>query len=134
MHGLLINKSYAMETQNQGASPSSNAPSGNKSPEQKSDNSTLMAVLSYIGPLVIIPYVTAKDNPFVKFHIKQGVVLFVIEVLLWVAGSIFIPLIMFIWIAQLGVLALAIMGIINAVQKKEKEIPLVGSFSKHINI
>ena len=34
-----------------------------------------MAVLSYIGPLVIVSYIVANNDPFVKFHIKQGLVL-----------------------------------------------------------
>ena len=33
------------------------------------ENDTIMGVLSYLGPLVIIPYMAALDNPFVKLRI-----------------------------------------------------------------
>ena len=33
----------------------------------------------------------AKENPFVKFHIKQGLVLVVIELIIWLLRSMFWP-------------------------------------------
>jgi hypothetical protein len=45
-----------------------------------SQDNKLMGILAYIGPLIIVSYLVAKDDPFVKFHIKQGLVLFVIEI------------------------------------------------------
>lgn len=97
------------------------------------ENKTLMGVLAYLGPLVIVSYLTAKDNPFVKFHIKQGLVLLVIEVIMWVVGSMFWPLWMLINLINLAVLILSIIGIMNVVQNKEKELPLVGQFSRHFS-
>lgn len=97
------------------------------------DNSVVMAALAYIGPLVIVSYIVAKDNPFVKFHIKQGLVLLVIEVALWFLGGMLWAFIPFMGLINLVVLVFAIMGIINAVNKKEQELPLVGSFAKHFN-
>ncbi len=90
-----------------------------------------MAVLSYIGPLVIISYLTAKDDPFVKFHIKQGLILFIIEILLWIISPFFWPIWILIRLVNLGILILAVIGIINASQGKEKELPVVGGLSKH---
>ncbi len=95
-----------------------------------------MAILAYLGPLVIIPFLTAKEQPFVKFHIKQGLVLFGIEIIVWIIGGMFMfgllwPLIQ---LVNLGVIILTILGIINVVQKKEAELPLVGGFAKSINI
>ncbi len=96
---------------------------------------TLMAVLAYIGPLVIVSYLTAKDDPFVKFHIKQGLVLFVIEVATWfLIGSMMYQLWMLVNIINLGTLVLSVLGIVNAVQGHEKELPLVGQFSKYFSI
>ena len=100
----------------------------------KNENQTLMGVLAYLGPLVIIPFLSAKDDSFVKFHIKQGLVLLVIEIALWLAMSIFWPLRPIFGILQLGVLVLIIIGIINVVQKKEKNLPIVGSFVNKVNI
>ena len=94
-----------------------------------------MAVLAYIGPLVIISYLTAKDDMFVKFHIKQGLVLFVAEIVLWFVGmTMFYSLWMILNLINLGLLVFSILGIINAVQGQEKELPLVGQFSKYFPI
>ncbi len=118
---------------------SSGAASGAAAPAQGEEKgvqkNTLMAVLAYIGPLVIVSYVTAKDDPFVKFHIKQGLVLFVIEVATWfLIGSMMYQLWMLVNIINLGTLVLSIIGIVNAVQGQEKDLPLVGQFSKHFPI
>ncbi len=98
-----------------------------------SDNGKLMGALAYVGPLVAVSYIVGKDNPFVKFHIKQGLVLLVIEVALWFLGGVLWFLWPIIGIVTLGLLILAIMGIMNAVNKKEQALPLVGSLSKYFN-
>ncbi|OGM97342.1 MAG: hypothetical protein A2735_03160 [Candidatus Yanofskybacteria bacterium RIFCSPHIGHO2_01_FULL_41_21] len=97
------------------------------------DNNTVMGILSYLGILVIIPFLMAKNVPFVKFHIKQGVVLAVIEIVLWVVSGMLWQLFAIVGILELALLILSIIGIINVVQKKEKELPVVGQFSKYVN-
>ena len=93
----------------------------------------LMAVLSYVGILVVIPIILAKDDPFVKFHIKQGLVLLGIEIITWVVVGMFIwQLWMLVHLVNLAVLVLAIVGIVNAVQGKQKELPIVGSLAHSI--
>ena len=99
---------------------------------------TLMAVLSYLGPLVIVSYLVEHKNPFVKYHIKQGLVLFIIEVALWILSTYFWVLFYQFWmiwqIVNFAIVVLAILGIINAMQGKEKELPLVGQFGKSFRI
>ncbi|MBX9765103.1 hypothetical protein K2X83_00485 [Patescibacteria group bacterium] len=102
-----------------------------KAPE--ADNSKLMAALAYIGPLVIVSYIVAKDNPFVKFHIKQGLVLLVIEVALWFLGGMLWAFLPLLGIVNLALFVLAVIGIMNAVNKKEQELPLIGTLAKHFN-
>ncbi len=103
--------------------------------EHKSpDHNMFMAILAYIGPLVIISYLVSKDDHFVKFHIKQGLALFVIEVIAWLIMSIF-PMIWILWkIVHFGTVILSIVGIIYAIQGKEKELPLVGNWAKSFKI
>lgn len=98
------------------------------------DNTLLMGVLSYLGPLVIVSYLTSKDNPFVKFHIGQGLVLFVAEAILWVASRMFWPFMMFISLLHLALFILSIIGIANVVNKKKTPLPIVGSLAKHFSI
>lgn len=59
------------------------------------DERRLMAALSYVGVLVFIPLLTAKNDPFILLHAKQGLVLvigYVVAILAvnWIetAGSI----------------------------------------------
>ncbi len=92
---------------------------------------TVMAILAYIGPLVIISFLVAKDNPFVKFHIKQGLVLLVIEVAIWLLSMVFWPIWFLLNLVNLATLILAIFGIINAAKGKEKALPLVGDYAKY---
>jgi uncharacterized membrane protein len=90
---------------------------------------TLMAVLSYIGILVIVPLLTAKDDPFVKFHIKQGLVLLICFV---IGGFVFwVPFVG--WILWLGCFIMMILGITNASSGKEQELPLIGSFAHNFH-
>lgn len=95
-------------------------------------NSQNMAILAYIGPLVIIPYLTSKHDAFVKFHVKQGLVLLCIEVLIWVITPMFFGAF---WsllrLINLLTLVLAIMGIVNVVNKKETMLPVVGGLASY---
>ena len=101
--------------------------------QQGSQHRTLMGVLSYLGILVIIPLLVARDDSFVKFHVKQGLVLLIIEIAMWfVVGAFLWQFWMFLQLINLVTLVLSIMGIVNVVQGKEKELPLVGSLARHL--
>lgn len=98
----------------------------------KKDTNHFMGILAYLGPLVIIPYLTQKDDQFVKFHIKQGLVLLSIQVVVWILAKMFFMIFFgLMQIINLGILILVIIGIANVVNKKEKLLPLVGHFSKY---
>lgn len=51
-------------------------------------NNKVMAVLSYIGILVLIPILAAKESPFARFHANQGLILFLCEIIFAVANMI----------------------------------------------
>jgi uncharacterized membrane protein len=96
---------------------------------------TLMGVLCYLGILLIIPYLMAKEDTFVHFHLRQGLVLLVLEAAAWVIGMMFMwQMYMLISIIQLAALVLSIIGIVNVVQGHEKELPLVGQFASYFKI
>ncbi|MFA6300724.1 MAG: hypothetical protein WC609_00020 [Candidatus Paceibacterota bacterium] len=104
----------------------------NISPD-KGQNRMIMGILAYLGFLVLIPFFVSKEDSVVKFHVKQGLVLLVIEVIVWIVGmmfwSYFINSLM--QLINIAVLILSILGIVNVVQGKEKMLPLVGQFSKY---
>jgi len=97
-------------------------------------NNTMMAVLAYVGPLVIIPYLTTKDDSFVYFHIKQGLVLFVGELILWVLMGMFWFLFPLWQVINFAILIFAIIGIMNALSGKEKQLPWVGAYADKFKI
>lgn len=111
-----------------------NAPTNTPPPQSDSGNGAGLAILAYIGILVVIPLVANKDNnPFVKFHTKQGLVLLIAGVV----GAVVSAVPVLGWIAApfigLGVFILMIMGIINAAGGKTKELPLIGHFASNFN-
>src|SRR3989344_9381412 len=108
-----------------------NAPAEGSAPQKAGEKNVLMAVLAYIGPLVIVSYVTAKDDAFVKFHIKQGLVLFVIEIGVWILGMMMWQLWPLFSIVNLATVVLSIIGIINTLKGKEEQLPVVGKFSRY---
>jgi ribosomal protein L37E len=98
-----------------------------------------MALLSYIGILVLIPLFAAKDSAYTRFHASQGLTLFIIEiaytilnrVVMSIFGGVFIigPLFSMIFLALgLALLGLSVFGIICVAQNKAKELPFIGSF------
>ena len=103
-------------------------------PITKPDQKTLMGVLAYLGILIVIPFLMAKDDPFVKFHLKQGLVLVVIELAIWIIGMALSPMWMLLQIVNLATIVLAIVGIVNVVQKKQEELPVVGGFASMFKI
>jgi len=95
-----------------------------------------LAALAYIGPLLIIPYLAANNNPFVKFHLKQGLVLLVIEAGIWLLGVfLFFPFFLgLLNLARLAIVVFSIVGIVNVLRGNEKELPLLGQFAKYFTI
>jgi uncharacterized membrane protein len=94
------------------------------------NNDMVMGVLSYLGPLVLVPYLMNKNSDFVKFHTKQGMVLFGLEVVIMIVSNM-----MYLWmlgsLLNLATLVLTIMGIVNVVQGHKKELPVIGSLASN---
>jgi uncharacterized membrane protein len=102
-------------------------------PETQKKN-TGMAIVAYI--LFFIPLLTeSKNDPFVKYHVKQGLGLFIyvvaVSVLSWILpwylGWI-------ISLLSLGVFILFIIGVIAASKGEEKPLPLIGKFAEQLKI
>jgi len=92
------------------------------------NNNKVMAVLCYIWILWLVPLLTdAKNDPFVKFHINQGIILTIGSAIIWILG--YIPIIggIISWAGGIALLVLAIIGIINAVNMEEKPLPVIGT-------
>lgn len=93
---------------------------------QDIEKNKVMAVLAYI--LFFIPLLAAKDSKFARFHTNQGLVLFLGGIIASVVAAI--PVIGWIIapIAGLVITVLAVIGIINALNGRAKELPVIGKF------
>lgn len=117
---------------NQTAPESNQAPGA--APTGKSEN-VAMAIIAYI--LFFVPLLTghAQKDEFVKFHVKQGLVVFIIGMAIWVV-SMAIPWYYGILHALLNLLSLAnlvlvIVGIVNVTNKKKEPLPYVGKYADY---
>ena len=96
----------------------------------------VMGVLAYLSWLVLIPLFAARNSPFARFHCNQGIVLALAEVLAGVILGIARRLPLIGWVFRLvGILAsvawivLAVIGILNALNGRAKELPLIGGIN-----
>jgi len=95
----------------------------------------LMAVLCYLGILIIVPLLTeAKKDPFVKFHIKQGVILIIAVVINWII--LMIPIIGWIvgFIISIIILVIWLIGLINVIGGKESKLLIIGGYGERLKI
>lgn len=112
-------------------------PPGGTSP---SSDRTLMVVLSYLGLLALIPYLTKKDDAEIHWHAKNGVGLLILDVAIWVVFMIITWVLpsnllgcgvgMIQCIVWIGILVLHIYCIIQAVGGKRPRIPVVTDFAE----
>ena len=105
------------------------------------EGNKLMAVLSYIGILVLVPNLAAKDSPFAKYHAAQGLNLLIVDVawcivsgivslIFGLIGVTFLSVLWTIvtWLVGIALFLMMVIGIINAAQGRAKELPLIGGF------
>jgi uncharacterized membrane protein len=126
-----------MDQNNQAAptppAPSTPPPAGNAVPG-KSVN-VAMAIIAYI--LFFVPLLTgdAQKDEFVKFHVKQGLVIFIIGMAIWIVGMAipwyWTPIHVLLSLCSLANLVLVILGIINAANKKKEPLPIVGKYADY---
>jgi uncharacterized membrane protein len=112
---------------------------GGGTPSGSSDR-TLMVVLSYLGLLALIPYLTKKEDPEIHWHAKNGVGLLIVDVIVMVAlwivdlllNTMGIPCAGFmLWcIVFIALFVLHIYCIMQAVGGKRPNIPVVTDFAQ----
>jgi uncharacterized membrane protein len=105
-----------------------------KEAESSGDNTKLCAFLAYllVGIIWYFADEKMKKNDFVKFHVKQGLVLLITSIIINIIGSI-VPVVGWFVILPLGalfVLVLWIIGIINALNGKMNPLPIIGGLAK----
>jgi len=83
-------------------------------------------ILCYLWILFLIPLLTKPNSPFVRYHVNQGLVLFIFGLAVMVVSAV--P--SFGWIAGLAGWAFSlvciVLGIVNSLNGKAKALPLIG--------
>lgn len=115
-----------------------------------SDNTRAFSVLSYISVLWLVGLLAEPNNQKVRFHVNQGIILTIFQVVLTVALSIVKSLINIVFIqafsgiffiSHLGMfvngllslvstclfLAYMVIGILHAAQDRQVPLPIIGS-------
>jgi len=116
--------------------------------EEQINEGKSLAWLAYLGILFLIPLLAHKDNPFSKYHARQGMVLFFVEVALGIVWGILYAIalaiafgiggvgfcLVLVWIimplAYLFVGILALIGLIQALSGKFWKMPILGNLAE----
>jgi len=92
----------------------------------------IYAVLAYLSILCIIPLVFKKENSFVLAHGKQGLVIFVGQVIFFVASIVFGEGVLRFGLFISGVLSL--WGIFEVLQGRHVKMPVISEIADKITL
>lgn len=100
-----------------------------KEPFSQEDIEKNKVVSAFAYLIFFLPLVACPDSPFGKFHANQGLLLLITGII----GDIVLGVIPIIgWIIlpffSIAVLILAVIGLINALNGKAKELPVIGKY------
>jgi uncharacterized membrane protein len=110
-------------------------------PSGVSPNRGIMIVLAYLGPLALVPLLVEKDDREVQWHAKHGLVLFVCEIILWIALTMVGIMLAFMFhglgcaffflrsAISLGLLILHIMCIVKGINGQRLIIPGISQYA-----
>ena len=109
--------------------------------------------LAYISVLFLIPMLAKKDSKFCEYHVRQGAMLFVLEIAFTVVSQLFLAVIgavirgidsttyyiinyhmspvymifnVLFLLVDIAFVVLSVMGIFNALGGRKKELPIIG--------
>ena len=100
---------------------------GNAARSKSSQPNKLLAALSYLSVLFVLPFIFCKDDKYAMFHARQGAILFAVTAVGEVLGSAF----GLGWIVTLMHLYWIYKGMTNANDGKVEPLPYIGNlFSK----
>ena len=91
--------------------------------------SRLMGILSYLGVLCLIPLIFSRDDAFVNFHARQGLVLWIWAVL--AIFSLHIPILgaFFFSSSVFFIMVLTLVGLLSVLLSRMWRIPVIGTLA-----
>ena len=103
-------------------------PGGANAGRVVSDEGRMAAIMAYIPRLCFVPLLSMKDNKEARFHARQGVLLFLIELVAVLFLIDAISDLVFKGIL-IGAVALSVAGIVFAIQGKNYRLPIIGDLA-----
>ncbi len=108
------------------------------------ESGKVMAFVAYIIFFIPLLIEEQRKNKFVMYHTEQALTLVILWVIIWIAQAILsailfsisfhlyflVVIVNLLWILPL---VLWILGVVNALSGKVKEVPIVGQFGKIFN-
>ncbi|MBF0339552.1 MAG: hypothetical protein HQL95_01145 [Magnetococcales bacterium] len=92
----------------------------------------MLAAMSYLGILSLVPLVVNRDDSYVRFHARQGIVLWMWEVL--AIYSLVFPGLgrLFFGISSLLCFVFSVIGLISVFTGRAWKLPLIGNWAENI--
>ncbi|MDA1038139.1 MAG: hypothetical protein O2877_00440 [bacterium] len=98
------------------------------------DDNKLISAIGYLGILCLIPLLLKKDSKYAQYNGKQGLVITIAWVILWI-GNIVPFLGQIIWfLGSIALLILVVIGIMNSLQGNVWEMPYLGKYASQIKL
>jgi len=122
-----------IEEQTEGVTESASTQTQSETLAQEIEEGKAAAILAYVPFMCFVPLVKMRQNQFALKHGKQGLILFLVEI---VALIFLLPKIsdLFWGFVIIACLALALAGILYAVQGREWKIPFLGDLADKFRI
>ncbi|MBF0429537.1 MAG: hypothetical protein HQL94_11490 [Magnetococcales bacterium] len=92
----------------------------------------IMALLSYFGVLSLVPLIMNRDDAYVRFHARQGVILWMWEVI--AIYTLLVPGLgnLFFRFSSFACLALSVVGVISVLLGRAWKFPVVGDWASKL--
>ena len=94
------------------------------------EENKVIAAIGYLWILCFIPLFLKKESKFAKFHGKQGLVLFIIDIV----AAFFYLIPFFGWLLWAILILTSIIGLLQALSGKWYKLPVIGQLADKINL
>ena len=95
-------------------------------------SSQIMAAMSYLGILALVPLILNGRDPYVGFHARQGLILWIWEVLAVFSLALPVVVRIFFQTSSLICFVLSVAGLISVLLGRAWKFPLVGQWAEKL--
>ncbi len=98
--------------------------------ESTADNGKTIAIISYItliGWIIALVMHSSNKTKLGAFHIRQVLGIMLVGIALSIVGRV-MGVLMFMWVLNVAVFVLWVIGLVGAVNGEEKEVPILGKY------